>query len=300
MDIGVGNKANSMIKNKWLVLSFLACFAVLFVETLGFNYSIGDHPYYTMGGRGTFGDGHDLTLLVTKPLSLLGNFALPLFFNLFLASSIYFLLKAFPRIKYPEWAFILAPITPLASVYAQLFAIALFNIGLGVFFRNRYKLFPVFLLLTFFAHFWSGLFLAGAIVLYVLLFDYGKEARRWCLLPTMIIISFFSYSFMARGLDFLSQISGALPAGGVSGMTILDFLGLLSRNGVFIVLACIGLVILYIQKYKKFLVLCAMLILIPMITMFMFSNSIYWNWRMAYFMPLTALTTVFMSWLHQR
>jgi hypothetical protein len=46
--------------------------------------------------------------------------------------------------------------------------------------------------------------------------------------------------------------------------------------------------------------LCAMLILIPMITMFMFSNSIYWNWRMAYFMPLTALTTVFMSWLHQR
>lgn len=288
------------MKHKWLVLSFFVCFLVLFVETLGFNYSIGDHPYYVAGGRGTFGDGHDLTLLITKPLSLAGNFALPLFFNMFLASSIYFLLKAFPRIKYPEWAFILAPITPLASVYAQLFAIGLFNFALGFFFRNRYKLSPVFLMLTFFAHYWSGLFLAGIFILYILLFDQNRENRTWCMLPAMIIISFFSYSFMARGLSFLSQITGVVPAGGVTAMTIADFLNLITRGFVFVALACIGIVILYVQKYKKFLILCIMLLAIPLITMFMFLNSIYWNWRMAYFMPLTALTTVLMSWLHQR
>jgi hypothetical protein len=273
---------------------------VLFIETLGFNYSVGDHSYYIVGGKGTLGDGHDLTLLVTKPLSLVGNFTLPLFFNIFLAASIYFLLKAFPRIKYPEWAFILAPITPLASVYAQIFAIALFNVALGFFFRNRFKLIPFLLFLTFLAHYWSGIVLAGVFITYLLLFDQSTEKHRWCLLPAMIILAAFSFSVMAKDTSFLSQITGQVPAGGVTLMTITDFLYLFTRGYIFVVFACLGAALLYIEKYKKFLVLCAMLLTIPAIAMFMFSNSIYWNWRMAYFMPLATLTTVLMSWLHER
>jgi len=288
------------MKNKWLLLSFLICFAVLFTETVGFDYSIGDHPYYVIGGSGAFGDGHDLTLLVTRPLSLLGDFALPLFFNIFLAMSIYFLLKAFPRIKYPEWVFILAPITPMSSVYAQLFAIALFNFGMGFFFRNRFKVFPLFLALTFFAHYWSGMFLTGAFMLYVLLFDQNRENRRWSILPAMIIISVFSYSFMARDMSFLSQISGAIRSGGGYTMTLFDFVSLFTRNFMFIILAVFGAAVLYIYKYKKFLIFYVTLLIIPMLTMLMFSNSIYWNWRMAYFMPLIPLMTILLSWLHER
>lgn len=286
---------------KFLFLAIAVFLITMSIETLGFNYNIGDHHYYTINGTGVFGDGHDLTLLISKPLSVLGDFTLPLFFNFIFAFSIYFLLKSFPKIKYPEWAFLLAPITPLASIYAQIFAIALFNIGLGFYFRNKHKLVPLFLVLVFLAHYWSGLFIAGIFILYLLLFDRNPQTRRWCLLPTMTIILFFT-SIFGKNLAFFSNIGDlkSWSAAGVVGMTVFDFLKLFSRNFVFFELAVVGACFLYIKKIKNFLALNMLLFVVPLFTIVVFSNSIYWNWRMAYFMPLTVLTTVLFSWLRER
>jgi len=283
---------------KLLVISVAVFFLVMGIEVIGFNYGIGDHPYYTISGRGFLGDGHDLTLLISKPLSMLGDFTLPLFFNFMFAFSIYFLLKSFPKIKYPEWAFLLAPIIPLASVYAQIFAASLFNFALGFFFRNRYKLFPVFLTLTFLAHYWSGLFLAGIFVLYLLVFHRGNDTFKWCLIPTMLIVLFFTHVVSPSDLSFLSSNAGHV--GGINEMTVMDFLKLFSRGFVFFGLALFGLIVIYIKKMKYFIRLNIMLCVVPLLIVAVFSNSPYWNWRICYFIPLIALSSIFMSWLYEK
>ncbi len=290
---------------KLLVLSVVVFFTVFCIETIGFDYTIGDHSYYTT--TGTFGDGHDLTLLVLRPMYLvlpspLRDAALPIFINFMFVLSVYFMLK--PFVKYPEWAFILAPITPLATVYAQIFAISLFNFMLGFYFRIKKKIAkntkkyysvilpPLFLFLVFLAHYWTGLFVAGIFALYVLAFD--RKALKVSLLPTIVIAGSF-FLFMPQGMGFLTQAPTVVPPGY---LTTARFFVLLSRGLSFFVLSFFGLWRLYV-KSRGFFKVNLMLFLIPLFIVFALPTSEYWDWRVLYFMPFLALVSVLMSYLFE-
>lgn len=223
-------------------------------------------------------------------MTILGEAALPIFVNFMFVLGVYFMLK--PFIKYPEWAFILAPITPLATVYAQIFAISFFNFMLGFYFRNRKKIAPLFLVLVFLAHYWTGLFVAGIFTLYVLAFD--RKSLGVSLLPTVIITGSF-FLFMPQGVGFLTQTPTVVPPGY---LTTAGFFVLLSRGLSFFFLSFFGLWRLWI-KNRGFFNINLILFLIPLFIVFVLPTSGYWDWRLLYFMPFLALVSVFMSYLFE-
>lgn len=275
---------------KFLILSIIVFFTVFCMIVTGFDFTIGDHPYYTT--TGLLGDGHDLTLLILRPMYLIlpspvRDAALPIFINFMFVLSIYFMLK--PFIKYPEWAFLLAPIAPLASVYSQIFAISLFNFMLGFHFRNKKKIAPLFLILVFLAHYWTGLFVAGIFALYLFLFD---RSDKKSLFSTISIAGLF-FLFMPHGIGFLIQDlpNIALP----NSLTTIHFFFLLSR-GSFFFLSFFGLWRLHV-KSRDFFKINLMLFIFPLFIVFVLPTSIYWNWRLLYFMPFLALVSVFLSYL---
>ncbi|GAI41552.1 unnamed protein product, partial [marine sediment metagenome] len=239
------------MRNKLLILSVVAFLVVIGAEMTGFDYTIGDHPYYAGNAPekmapGQFGQGHDLTLLILKPMAILGDAALPIFINFMFVLSVYFMLK--PFIKYPEWAFLLAPLTPLAAIYAQIFAISIFNFMLGFYFRGRKEIAPVFLVLIFLAHWWTGVFVAGIFTLYVLAFD--RKFWVTSLVPTIIIAGFFFF-FMSQGMGFLTQSPGTetsfmffLPLLGAY-LGVAGFFLLLTRGLSLFILSFFGLYLLY-------------------------------------------------------
>lgn len=281
------------MRNKLLILSVVACFIIICVETMGFVYTIGDHPYYA--ATGMLGQGHDLTLLVLRPMYLIlpppfGDAALPIFINFMFVLSVWFMLK--PFVKYPEWAFLLAPITPLATIYAQLFAISFFNFMLGFYFRGRREIAPLFLVLVFLAHYWTGLFAAGIFALYVLAFD--RKFWGTSLVPTAIIAGFF-FLLMPQGIGFLTQAPTVIPPGY---MTTAHFFVLLSRGLSFFFLSFAGLGILYV-RFRDFFKINVMLFVIPLFIAFVLPTSDYWDWRLLYFMPFLALTSVLLSYLFE-
>lgn len=285
---------------KFLVLSVIVFLIVIGIQTMGFDFTIRGHLYYVATGQ--FGDGHDLTILILRPMAILGDAALPIFINFMFAMSVYFLLK--PFIKYPEWAFLLAPLTPLAAVYAQIFAIALFNFMLGFYFRNKKKIAkntkkhygailpPLFLFLVFLAHYWTGLFVAGVFAIYVLAFD--RKALKVSLLPTIIIAGFF-FLFMSQGIGFLTQAPIVVPSSGY--LTTARFFVLLSRGLSFFFLSFFGLWRLWV-KNRGFFKVNLMLFTIPLF-IFVLPTSGYWDWRLLYFMPFLALVSVLMSYLFE-
>jgi len=290
---------------KLLILSVIVFLTVFCIEVIGWDYSIGDHSYYATTGM--LGDGHDLTLLVLRPIYLilpspLKDAALPIVINCMFVLSVYFMLKPFT--KYPEWAFLLAPIIPLATLYAQIFAISLFNFMLGFYFRSKkgiaknikkyYDVIlpPLFLFLVFLAHYWTGLFVAGIFTLYVLAFDRG--ALKVSLLPTILIAGSF-FLFMPQGVGFLTQTPTVIPSGY---LTTAGFFYLLSRGGSFFVLSFFGLWRLYV-KSRGFFKVNLMLFLIPLFIVFVLPTSNYWDWRLFYFMPFLALVSVLMSYLFE-
>jgi len=287
-----------MKNNKLLVLSLVAFFTVFALLTMGFDYTIGDVPYYAATGE--LGDGHDLTLIVLRPMYLLlpeciENNVVHIFINFMFAWSVYFLVK--PFVKRPEWTFILAPIAPLAGVYAQLFAISLFNFMLGFYFRNKKKITPLFLSLVFFAHYWTGLFVAGVFAIYLLAFERNKTVLKQSLLPIIIVGAFFfifQSIFLGYGLGFLTQTPTEIPPGS---MTAAHFFVLLSRGLSFFFLSFAGLGLLY-KKYRNFFKLNLMLFLIPLL-IFVLPTAIYWNWRLFYYMPFLLLMTVLLSYLFE-
>lgn len=277
----------SLRKKKLLILSVVVFLIVIGIETMGFDYTIGDHPYYTTLGQ--FGQGHDLTLLILRPMAVLGDAALPIFINFMFVLSVWFMLK--PLIKYPEWAFILAPITPLAAVYAQIFAISMFNFALGFHFRNKKEIAPLFFVLVFLAHYWTGLFVTAIFVVYVLAFD--RKYWGTSMVPTIIIAGFF-FLFMPQPIGFLTQAPTATAPGY---MATADFFVLLSRGLSFFVLSFFGLGLLWV-KNRDFCKINLMLFLIPLVV-FVLPTSIYWDWRLIYFMPFLALVSVLMSYLFE-
>lgn len=294
------------LKKKKLLVSIVIFLTVFSIETIDFDYTIGDHSYYTTIGG--LGQGHDLTLIVLRPMylvlpSFLRDAALPIFVNFMFVLSVYFMLK--PFIRYPEWAFILAPITPLATVYAQIFAISLFNLMLGFYFRAKQKLEGLyrliallFLVLIFLAHYWTGLFVAGIFVLYLLVFDRKSKS----LLPSILIAGIF-FLFISQPIGFLTDTQNITPEGY---LTTAGFFFLISRGLSFFFLSFAGLGILYRQyqmNKKRFYVhlnffrINLMLFLIPFLIVFCLPTSDYWDWRLFYFMPFLALVSVLMSYL---
>jgi len=297
------------MSNKLLVLSLVAFFTVFALLTMGFDYTIGDVPYYAASGK--LGEGHDLTLIVLRPIYLLlpsciENNVVHIFINFMFAWSVYFLVK--PFVKRPEWAFILAPIAPLAGVYAQLFAISLFNFMMGFYFRSKEKIAknikkhysailpPLFLILVFLAHYWTGLFVSFIFVVYLMAFDRSRGSMKQLLLPAIAIGAFFFFFSVhgMGGLAFLIQPSEAVPPGS---MTAAHFFVLLSRGLSFFFLSFAGLGLLY-KKYRNFFKLNLMLFLIPL-SIFVLPTAIYWNWRLFYFMPFLLLMTVLLSYLFE-
>ncbi|MBA7602758.1 hypothetical protein ES703_09854 [subsurface metagenome] len=318
------------MKNKLLILSVVAFLAVIIPVAVGIDYTIGDHPYYTTTGQ--FGQGHDLALIVARPLYLLfGDLAIPVFFNFFFAFSVYFLIK--PFVKTPEWAILLAPITPLTTVYAQIFAISLFNFMLGFYFRLKLrenirntpaqmrkphkrrligkfaykgylKELPIFgfLILVFLAHYWTGLFVAGIFALYVLAFD--RKSLRESLLPTILIAGIFFF-FISQPIGFLTQAPGTgtylsmiffIPFLNIY-LGLLGFFLLLTRGLSLFFLSFPGLYLLY-KRHRDFFKVNLLLFFIPLIAFAPFASD-YWNWRLFYFMPFLALTSVLLSYLFE-
>lgn len=277
---------------KLLVLSIVAFFIVFSIETAGFNYVTGDHPYYTHLGQ--LGQGHDLTLMVLRPMylvlpSFVRDNALPIFINFMFVFSIYFMLK--PFVKYPEWAFLLAPLMPLSTVYAQIFAISFFNFMLGFYFRGKREVAPLFLVLVFLAHYWTGLFVAVIFTMYVLAFD--RKFWGTSLVPTVIIAGFF-FLFMPQGIGFLTQAPTVIPP---YYLTTADFFFLISRGFTFFFLSFFGLWILWL-KNRDFCKINLMLLLIPLL-IFVLPTSNEWDWRLLYFQPFLVLVSVLMSYLFE-
>ncbi|NVM22032.1 MAG: hypothetical protein HWN68_09670 [Desulfobacterales bacterium] len=278
---------------KLLFLSVLVFFVVFSIETVGFNYVTGDHPYYIT--TGLLGQGHDLTLLVLRSMylilpSFVRDTALPIFINFMFVFSIYFMLK--PFVKYPEWVFLLAPLMPLSNIYAQIFAISFFNFMLGFYFRGKREVAPLFLVLVFLAHYWTGLFVAIIFTLYVLAFD--RKSLRDSLLPTAIIAGAF-FLILPQGIGFLTQAPIVVP---MYYLTTAGFFILLSRGLIFFFLSFFGLWRLWI-KDRGFFKINLMLFLIPFFIVFALPTSNYWDWRLLYFMPFLALVSVFMSYLFE-
>lgn len=260
---------------------------------MGFNYVTGDHPYYIT--TGLLGQGHDLTLLVLRSMylilpSFVRDTALPIFINFMFVFSIYFMLK--PFVKYPEWVFLLAPLMPLSNIYAQIFAISFFNFMLGFYFRGKREVAPLFLVLVFLAHYWTGLFVAIIFTLYVLAFD--RKSLRDSLLPTAIIAGAF-FLILPQGIGFLTQAPIVVP---MYYLTTAGFFILLSRGLIFFFLSFFGLWRLWI-KDRGFFKINLMLFLIPFFIVFALPTSNYWDWRLLYFMPFLALVSVFMSYLFE-
>lgn len=291
-------KARKM-RNKLLILSVVAFLAVIVPVAVGIDYTIGDHSYYTTTGQ--LGQGHDLALIVARSLYLLfGDLAIPVFFNFFFAFSVYFFIK--PFVKTPEWAILLAPITPLTTVYAQIFAVSIFNFGLGFYFRNRREIAPLFLVLVFLAHWWTGLFVAAIFALYVLTFD--RKFWATSLVPTVIIAGFF-FILMPQETGFLTQAPGTgtytsmvffIPLFNVY-LGLFGFFLLLTRGLSLFFLSFPGLYLLY-KKHRDFFKVNLLLFFIPLIAFAPFVSD-YWNWRLFYFMPFLALTSVLMSYLFE-
>ena len=293
-----GTRGVRKTRNKLLLLSVVAFLAVIIPVAVGIDYTIGDHPYYTTTGQ--FGQGHDLALIVARPLYLLfGDLAIPVFFNFFFAFSVYFLIK--PFVKTPEWAILLAPITPLTTVYAQIFAISIFNFGLGFYFRGRKKIAPLFFVLIFLAHYWTGLFVVGIFTLYVLAFD--RKSIRESLLPSVLVAGIF-FLFISQPIGFLTQ---APRTGTYTSMVfffpffnvylgLFGFFLLLTRGLSLFFLSFPGLYLLY-KKHRNFFKVNLLLFFIPLFIAFVPLVSDYWNWRLFYFMPFLVLTSVLMSYL---
>ena len=239
-----------------------------------------------LNGAGGFGQGHDLTLLISKPLSVLGNQALPIFFNFFFVFSIYFLIK--PFVKYPEFAFVFGPVVPLASVYAQIFALGFFNFALGSYFRDNKKACLLFFCLIFLAHYWTGLFAFGILMLFFLI----HKSKWWALQPAICIVTLFFFLIMPQGISFLGDVSAS------ANEDILHYFFLLSRGFSFFMFGLVGLYMLYF-KNKDFFKLNFLLFFIPLAIALVFRSSTYWAWRVFYFIPMLALFSVLMSSLYE-
>ena len=254
-----------------------------------------DLEYYSKSG--TFGTGHDLTLAISLPLAKVSIYLLPLFFFSVFVFGVYYFIK--PFVKYPEWAFILAPLTILTTVLAQIFAVGLFWFVLGFYFRDkkhpqrRYKiLMSIFMFLVVLAHFWSGICLVGIFMAFLVI------ERKWKLIhittPAILLLALIALimRFTPAGMftaEFMQYAPGEIPT----------FFTLYTRDMGYLISALAGIIFLFKHKEFSLLKIVIPLLLTPILLMLFLPYD--WVWRLFYFMPLLPLTSLFMSyaWEHK-
>jgi len=144
---------------------------------------------------GSFFQGHDLTLVVTRVLIPVGNFAVPAFFISFFCIAGWFMLK--PLVRFPEAIFVVAPfsivlllISGTYFLFAQMLSMGFFFLAIGFYLRPpMWILMPssskftahdydasklvvmICLALMSISHSWSALFYLGAFGLYLIIKD---------------------------------------------------------------------------------------------------------------------------------
>jgi len=294
LDLGCGNR-------KLLILSLIIFFCVFTFEVARFTYSgdaAGDTPYYLDNGCGAVGQGHDLTLVFSKPLSKIWTPLVPLFFNFIFAFGAYFMIKHY--IKYPELALVIAPLMPLTGVYAEIFAIALFFFAMGFYFRKQMPLALFFFCMVFLAHYWTGIFAFGLFIVFFLVHRPLNMDKNYLFLGSLCVVVMFFMFVMPQGMGFRMNLLFSIYGGTSNNWYLRHFFLLLNGNGLFILTSVSGLYILYRYCDLEFFKLTTIMYLIPLIVAFTIPNSGYWNWRLLYFMPTLPLTTVAFSWILNR
>ena len=252
-----------------------------------------DLNYYVAGGK--FGTGHDLTIAISQPLAQVSIYLLPItFFSIFVVGTYYFI---GPFTKYPEWAFLMAPLTLLTTILAQIFSTGLFWFVLGFYFRykqtlkrNYLYLIGIFLFLACLAHFWSGICIVGLFGLFMLI------EKKWRLIilaaPALCVLALVGLAmrFTPGGMftaNFLQYAPGEIPT----------FFYLFTRGMGFLFSASVGMVWLALYKEYSLLKIIVSLLLIPIGLMLVLPFD--WVWRLFYFMPLLALTSIVMSYVFE-
>lgn len=308
------------MKHKRLIISLVLFFFIIIVETYavtypgdvykrvrwdntpGGTYQVDDNGelkdpdlnYYVVGG--TFGTGHDLTIAISQPLAKVSIYLLPIFFFSVFVFGVYYFIK--PFVKYPEWVFIMAPATLLTTILAQIFSVGLFWFVLGFYFRDkkhpqrRYKIaIMVFLFLTSLAHFWSGICIVLAFAAFLVIDK--KPKLIYVLTPALVLI--ISVALMMgftpiRMFDPTTFVRYAPE-------TIPTFFYLFTRGMGFLISASVGILWLLIKKEYSLLKIIVPLLVVPIGMMLVLPYD--WVWRLFYFMPLLALTSIFLSYAQE-
>lgn len=252
-----------------------------------------DLNYYVVGGK--FGTGHDLTIAISQPLARINIYLMPVFFFFVFTAGVYYLIG--PVTRRPEWAFIIAPLTPLTTVLAQIFSVGLFWFALGAYLRfkicheNKYLWYiSTFLFLACLAHFWGGICMIAAFAFFVLI---DKRPRLLILsAPALLVLVAVALhmQFTPAGMftsEFMQYAPGEIPT----------FFSLFTRRMSFLVSAGLGVVWLALYKQWSFLKLVIPLLLFPILLMLLLPYD--WVWRLFYFMPLLPLTSVGMSYVFE-
>lgn len=162
---------------------------------------------------GLLGQGHDLSLILSRLLVQIGHFMIPLFFISFFVFSGWFLLK--PLCRFPEAIFIVAPfslvlliMSNVYFIFAQMLAMGFAFISIGLYLRGRKIPTMLCLVLMATSHFWSGIFYAGAFGLYLLVRD-----RKFIvyLLPSLVVLMVLmpagAFNFLLNRTSFGSNLS---------------------------------------------------------------------------------------------
>ena len=254
-----------------------------------------DLNYYVVGGK--FGTGHDLTIAISQPLAKVNIYLMPVFFFFVFTVGVYYLIG--PVVKRPEWAFIIAPLTPLTTVLAQIFSVGLFWFALGAYLRfknttvyqKRYMaLITLFLFLACLAHFWGGICMIAAFGFFVLIDKRPKLLILAAPALVVLVVVALHMQFTPAGMftkEFMQYAPGEIPT----------FFSLFTRQMSFLLSAGLGVVWLALYRQWSFLKLVIPLLIFPILLMLLLPYD--WVWRLFYFMPLLPLTSVVMSYIFE-
>lgn len=251
-----------------------------------------DLTYYVINGP--FGSGHDLTILISKPLAQINLYLMPLFFFSFFTASIYLFVSNFT--KYPQWTFILSPLSILTVVLAQIFSIGFFWLVMYTYYKLKknnkiyYKIFiPVGLMLMTLAHLWSGTILLTAFTFFVLWDSkkiYLAEISLVILISTILLYNFNPISMLS-----IDYVKDSISSTQTITTAITRNISLMFSSTL-----CFGLLIK--EKINSLLKLFLPLFVMPFLLVSMLDFD--WTDRLVLFMPLLAMSSILLSKLHER
>ena len=233
---------------------------------------------------GSFGDGHDLALAISRVLIVGGNFMLPAFFISFFIGSGYFMLRKL--VRFPESIFLVAPFSLVLLItsgsyflFAQMLAMGFFFLAIGFYLRDRKLPVAVCLMLMSVSHAWSAFFYLGCFGIYLLIRD-----RRFVLylLPAVAIF----LALMPDGMfNFLSTRTSV--GSNLSYLVNVQ----LTENIILIPPLIYGI---WILRRHKIGLLFGLIILFPLVSL-AFLWSPFWSWRVVTLLPLNCFEAMGVS-----